>query len=131
METVETARKQKAGRKRSLKWLLYLLAVLVFGSVVLIGVIYWELHRSNGEVLTGGQKRAYLLHVPRTIPTNRPVPLVICLHGFAEWPAHLMRLSHWNQLADENGFLVVYPRGSGFPFRWRSGVRLGKPGELS
>jgi polyhydroxybutyrate depolymerase len=88
--------------------------------------MYWELHRSNGEVLTGGQKRAYLLHVPRTIPSDRPMPLVICLHGFAEWPAHVMRLSHWNQLADEFGFLVVYPRGSGFPFRWRCGGRFGK-----
>lgn len=98
---------------------------------VFIGGAYFELYRSNGEVLTGGQKRAYLLHVPKTMPRNHPIPLVICLHGFAEWPAHLMRLSHWNQLADENGFLVVYPRGSGFPFRWRCGGRFGKQADLS
>jgi polyhydroxybutyrate depolymerase len=52
------------------------------------------------------------------------MPLVICLHGFAEWPAHLMRVSHWNQLADEFGFLVVYPRGGGFPFHWHSMSRF-------
>jgi polyhydroxybutyrate depolymerase len=114
-----------------LKWSLYLLAALVFGIGLFIGGIYWELHRSNGEVLTGGQKRAYLLHVPKTIPSNRPMPLVICLHGFAEWPAHVMRLTHWNQLADEFGFLVVYPRGSGFPFRWRCGGWLSKQDGLS
>jgi polyhydroxybutyrate depolymerase len=66
----------------------------------------------------------------KTIPSSRSMPLVICLHGFAEWPAHLMRLSHWNQLADESGFLVVYPRGSGFPSRWRCGSRFNQPEEL-
>jgi polyhydroxybutyrate depolymerase len=131
MESAETARQQKTPRKRWLKWALYLLAALVFGMGLFIVGIYWELHRSNGKVLTGGQKRAYLLHVPRTIPSDGPMPLVICLHGFAEWPAHVMRLSHWNQLADEFGFLVVYPRGSGFPYRWRSGGRFGQQEEQS
>jgi polyhydroxybutyrate depolymerase len=129
MNPAETARTQETRRKRWFKCSLYLLAALVFGIGLCIGVIYWELHRSNGEVLTGGQKRAYLLHVPKTIPGDRPMPLVICLHGFAEWPAHVMRLSHWNQLADEFGFLVVYPRGSGFPFRWRCSGMFGKQEE--
>ena len=120
MNPVATERTQKTRQRRWLKWSLYLFAALVFGIGVFTGVIYWELHRSNGEVLTSEEKRAYLLHVPETIPSDRPMPLVICLHGFAEWPAHVMRLSHWNKLADEFGFLVVYPRGSGFPFRWRN-----------
>jgi len=112
--------------KRWLKRALYALAALVLGVGVFIGAIYFDLHRSNGEVLTGGKKRAYLLDVPKTIPSNHPMPLVICLHGFAEWPAHVMRLSHWNKLADEYGFLVVYPRGSGFPFRWRCSGMFGE-----
>jgi polyhydroxybutyrate depolymerase len=130
MKPVATEPAQKTRRTRWLKWSLYLLAALFLGIVVFIAVAYFELHRSNGEVLTSGQTRAYLLHVPKKIPSDRPMPLVICLHGFAEWPAHLMRLSHWNQLADEFGFLVVYPRGTGFPFRWRSDGRFGKQGEL-
>jgi polyhydroxybutyrate depolymerase len=117
--------------KRWLKRALYTLAALVLGIMGLCGAIYFELHRSNGEVLTGGKKRAYLLHVPKTIPSNHPMPLVICLHGFAEWPAHVMRLSHWNKLADEYGFLVVYPYGSGFPFRWRCSGWFGQQEELS
>jgi polyhydroxybutyrate depolymerase len=129
MKPAETAKKQNTRRKRWLRWALYVCAAVVLGIAVLLGGIYWELHRSNGEVLTGGQKRAYLLHVPKTIPSGRPMPLVICFHGFAEWPAHLMRLTHWNQLADEFGFLVVYPRGSGFPFRWRCSSWFGEQGE--
>ncbi len=131
MKPAETAPRQETQRKRWLKWSLYLLAPLFLGIGLLIRGIYWELHRSNGEVLTGGQKRAYLLHVPKRIPSEHPMPLVICLHGFAEWPAHVMRLSHWNQLADEFGFLVVYPRGSGFPFRWRCSNWFGKQEEQS
>lgn len=100
--------------------------VLVLGFGLLAGVFWFEIHRANGEALTGGKKRTYLLHVPTSYQTNRPTPLVICLHGFAEWPAHLMRLSHWNQVADEAGFLVVYPTGSGFPLRWHCNGRLNK-----
>jgi polyhydroxybutyrate depolymerase len=40
------------------------------------------------------------------------------MHGGAMWPAQQMHLSRWNQVADENGFLVVYPSGTRFPRRW-------------
>lgn len=93
--------------------------VLVTG--LLAAVLYGEIYRSNGEVLTSGTKRSYLLHMPKTYQPGRPTALVFCLHAFAKWPAHPMQLSHWNRLADEAGFLVVYPFGSGFPLRWNSG----------
>ena len=131
MNTAEKTKPRATWRRRFLKWSLWASVVLVVGVAVLSGVLYWEIHRTNGEVLTGGKKRTYLVHVPRNIQTNRPTPLVICLHGFAEWPAHLMELSHWNQVADESGFIVVYPSGSGFPLRWRCGGGFGKPEELS
>jgi polyhydroxybutyrate depolymerase len=121
-----TAKAQTTLRKRLLKWSFRVVVglVLVFG--LLAGVLYFEIHRANGEVLTGGKKRTYLLHVPKTYQSSRPTPLVICLHAFSEWPAHLMRLSHWNQLAEEFGFLVVYPSGSSFPLRWHCNGRLNK-----
>ena len=34
------------------------------------------------------------------------------------WPAHQMDMSGWNRLADEQGFIVVYPAGSGAPRAW-------------
>jgi polyhydroxybutyrate depolymerase len=48
------------------------------------------------------------------------VPLVISMHGFAGWPARQAESTHWNQLADEEGFIVVYPAGTSFPMRWSS-----------
>ena len=115
-------------RKRLRKWLWRILAALVLVMGILAGVFYFEIYRSNGEVLTSGKRRNYLLHVPKTYQSNRPTPLVICFHGFAEWPAHVMRLSHWNKLADEFGFLVVYPLGSSFPLRWNCNGRFSRKG---
>lgn len=127
MSAVKTAEAQSSFRRRLRKWLLLGVAVLVLGIGVSAGVLYHEIHRANGEVLTGGTKRTYLLHVPKSYQPSRPTPLVICLHGFAEWPAHLMSISHWNALADEFGFLVVYPSGSSFPLRWHCNNRRSEP----
>jgi polyhydroxybutyrate depolymerase len=77
--------------------------------------------RTNGTLISAGEKRNYLLYVPESYDPARPVPLVITLHGFAQWPAHQMHISRWNELADEHGFIVVYPGGTGFPKRWRTG----------
>ena len=107
--------------KRRWKWVLWVLGVLALLTGLLAVAVYREIYRSNGEVLSGGIKRSYLLHVPKSYQANRPTALVICFHGFSEWPAHVMRLSHWNRLADESGFLVVYPLGSRFPLRWHCG----------
>jgi len=73
----------------------------------------------NGRILSGGEERTYVLHVPKNYDPSSPAPLVISLHGFAEWPAHQMQISRWNAMADRHGFLVVYPAGTGFPLRWR------------
>ncbi len=40
-----------------------------------------------------------------------------------------MRISRWNQVADEFGFLAVYPCGSSFPLRWRCDGRVNTPQE--
>jgi polyhydroxybutyrate depolymerase len=73
----------------------------------------------SGRIISGHESRRYILHVPDTVDPSTPVPLVISLHGFAEWPAHQMEISRWNDLADAHGFLVVYPAGTGLPPRWR------------
>jgi polyhydroxybutyrate depolymerase len=68
-------------------------------------------NRSNGFMVSAGRQREYLLHVPRSYDRSRPTPLVISLHGAGGWPVQQMELSLWNRLADEQGFIVVYPSG--------------------
>lgn len=105
---------------------LSLLGLLVLGAVV-IAVGFVRLNRTNGEVVSSGMTRRYLLYVPSTYDPSTPAPLVISLHGFVEWPAHQAQISRWNDLAEEVGFLVVYPEGTGFPRRWRAGGWPGDP----
>lgn len=75
------------------------------------------LDRTNGSIMSGGVKRDYLLYVPQSYSAARPSPLIISLHGAGAWPAQQRNLTHWNQLADEFGFLVVYPAARGRVWR--------------
>jgi polyhydroxybutyrate depolymerase len=91
-------------------------AAIVVGLplVLMLIAIVWisVLDRTNGTIVYSGERREYLLHVPGSYDPAEPTPLVISLHAGATWPAHQMNLSHWNRLADENGFIVVYPAGT-------------------
>ncbi len=119
MCTAKTAGAQTRFGGRLLKWFLRLLVLGILAAGDVAGTIYSAICHPNKKLLTGGKKRAYLLHVPKTYEPGRATPLVICFPGFGEWPAHLMRISRWNQVADESDFLVVYPSGSSLPLRWR------------
>jgi polyhydroxybutyrate depolymerase len=66
-------------------------------------------NQTSGAIISAGRQRQYLLHVPRSYDRARPTPLVISLHAAALWPSAQMKTSQWNQVADEQGFIVVYP----------------------
>ena len=97
--------------------------VLVFIGlpVVLVLIFAASVHvldRTNGTIVSSGEKREYLLYVPPSYDRARPTPLVISMHAAAVWPAHQRNTSGWNRVADENGFIVVYPSGTGMPRIW-------------
>jgi len=68
-------------------------------------------NRNNGFMISSGEKREYLLYVPRSYDRTKPAPLVISMHGAGGWPKQQMNLTGWNRLADREGFIVVYPSG--------------------
>lgn len=96
---------------------------VIFGTIVVVVglplavflitfVTISVLDRTNGTIVSSGQTREYLLHVPESYDPAQPTPLVISMHAGATWPAHQKNLSRWNRLADESGFIVVYPSGT-------------------
>lgn len=88
----------------------FLLVLATIGFFSLLNPVL--LHVANGAtgtIASGGQQRPYLLHVPKGYDPSRPAPLVISLHAAALWPAAQMKTSQLNSVADEQGFLVVYP----------------------
>ncbi len=52
------------------------------------------------------------VHVPENL-ANDNVPMVVVLHGCGQDAHGMMRLSGWNKLADEQGFIVAYPEQKG------------------
>jgi polyhydroxybutyrate depolymerase len=80
---------------------------------------------SARTVLSGGQERCYHLYVPPGYEPARPAPLVLSLHGFLSNPDSQAWISGWHELADREGFLVVYPQGAAFPQRWNAGATWG------
>ncbi len=62
---------------------------------------------------TGGTRRRYLLHVPPTYQAGIPMPLVIAMHGGGGNAENTVSTFQLNPVADQHGFLVAYPEGSG------------------
>jgi polyhydroxybutyrate depolymerase len=60
-----------------------------------------------------GLKRSYILHLPPTARPDRQIPVVFVLHGGMGNAEGAIRMSGFNEIADQNGFAVVYPNGSG------------------
>lgn len=78
-----------------------------------------------------GLERSYLLYVPASYDPAQPAPLVLSMHGFSSNPTQQVSFSQWNPLADEYGFIVAYPQGTGFPLRWNSGANPFAPRETT
>jgi polyhydroxybutyrate depolymerase len=109
--------------KTFLKWFLGItLSILGFALLLLLTgwIVFRMSDTTNGRIVSSGEERRYLLYIPESYDPSTPVPLVISLHGFAQWPAHQSQLTGWTELADQYGFIVVHPGGIGFPKRWRT-----------
>jgi len=107
--------------KKPLIRLTLILLGLITSLVLIVALVFRRVNYTNGTLVSSGVTRAYLLYIPKSYQPSVPTPLVITIHGFAQWPAHQMQLSHWNDLADQYGFIVVYPSGTHFPLRWHTG----------
>lgn len=111
---------------KSIVWaalvLVGLFAAAAFVAVVSYYAVFYVAPRSNGGMVSSGQNREYLLHIPGSYNASTPTPLVISMHAAMLWPGTQMAISHWNELADEQGFIVVYPSGQS-PWGGGTGVR--------
>jgi polyhydroxybutyrate depolymerase len=98
--------------KRAIGAALALLALPVL--LVLVEAVSFRMaNRPSGSFLSSGRKREYVLYVPKSYDPRRPTALVISMHGAGLWGAAQEETSQWNRVADEHGFIVVYPSGEG------------------
>jgi len=75
---------------------------------------------SARSLVSADLQRCYLLHIPPEYEREQSLPLIISLPGFTSNPTGQEYLTRWNEVADEEGVLVVYPQGTSFPLRWNS-----------
>lgn len=60
-----------------------------------------------------GSERSYVVHVPPQAAADSPLPLVLAFHGGGANARSMVVFSGLNKKADQAGFIVVYPDGSG------------------
>ena len=60
-----------------------------------------------------GWQRSYLVHVPPQYDPKKPTPVVLVFHGGGSNAEQMVRFCGLNEKADQEGFIAVYPQGTG------------------
>ena len=60
-----------------------------------------------------GIERGYVVRMPAGAPVSARLPLVLVLHGGGGNAAHAERMTGFTEKARQEGFIVVYPEGTG------------------
>jgi len=68
-------------------------------------------HDYFGRIESDGYRRSYIVHLPKSYTTTKKWPLVLILHGGWGAGRKMVRYTNFNKIADEEGFIVVYPDG--------------------
>ncbi len=79
----------------------------------------------DGELEYQGLTRTYKLYLPPDVADGTPLPLLIALHGGGGTATQFMRYSGFNDLAESQGFMVVYP--DGIERQWHDGREIVNP----
>lgn len=80
----------------------------------------------------GGVSRSYIIHVPEDVRPGRPLPVLVMLHGAGGDGERARLASGFDDYADADNFIVVYPNGTqaaDIPgeFSWNAGACCGEP----
>lgn len=74
------------------------------------------------KLAVAGEDRSYDLVVPKAHDGKTPVPVVVDFHGLAEGAAVHAQMTQMGPLGEKDGFVVVFPQGTGSPVRWYLGT---------
>jgi len=65
------------------------------------------------SLVVSGRERNYLVHVPKSFDSAKPVAVVLAFHGGGSNAAQMVHFSGLDEKGDEAGFLAVFPNGTG------------------
>ena len=72
----------------------------------------WRSEFVTRSYATGAGMREYKTYIP-AVHDGQALPLIVMLHGCRQGPDDFAAATRMNALAEEHGFLVVYPRQAG------------------
>ncbi|MFQ3549313.1 MAG: alpha/beta fold hydrolase [Armatimonadota bacterium] len=96
----------------------YICIFAVFSMIILLPTVVF----SQNILLAGSfertikidnKERSYTIYIPESIDMEKPISLVIALHGGGGNAKNMAETTNFNKKADEEGFIVAYPNGSG------------------
>ena len=61
------------------------------------------------EMPSGNFEREYFVHLPSTYRNSQSAPVVLVFHGGGGNAQQIAKFSGFNEISEENGFLVIYP----------------------
>ncbi len=64
---------------------------------------------TSGTVVSNGTEYPYLLYTPTSYEPGRAAPLLVMVHGCQTTAQTEMKVTLYNQLAEREGFVVLYP----------------------
>jgi len=86
-------------------------------------------YKNAMDIRIMGARRTYLVHIPSEYDPQKPLPLVVVIHGAFDTAGGMEKFSGFSDLADRERFIVMYPNGMGiFGFfqHWNAGHCCGK-----
>lgn len=81
------------------------------------------------DIQANGFNRTYQIHVPPGYDSEKPLPLVVVIHGAFDTGLGMETFSGFSKLADREKFIVIYPDGMGlfgYLQHWNAGHCCGK-----
>lgn len=63
------------------------------------------------ELFNRGRRRTYYLYIPKSYQKDYPLPLVLAFHGSGKQGKDMAAFTNLSHLAEQKGFIVVYPDG--------------------
>ena len=89
--------------------------------VVLLGAQALSSQQSKETVTVDDVDRNFTVRLPKGYDAQKRYPVVILLHGLNQDADDLQRLTRFDELADKDGIITVYP--AALHGRWNVGVR--------
>jgi polyhydroxybutyrate depolymerase len=82
-------------------------------------------HDAQEEIQIDEHTRSFVVHLPQGYDSQQHYPVVILLHGRDQDAAEMARLTHFNEVADKDSIIAIYPNAVNG--RWNIGAGQPQP----